>query len=434
MIIKSNNNVDYEPQVLPKLESVSSEYKMHFTAPIDPKMIDSGTIKMVFIDQSPLGRSDLVYYIAKNKLLNTRELRKEAQDGISIKNSVYLTNLQIFLESIGHTRLMAKSFAENLILQFPNPEDLVASLQKKDARLQAYFNYSQRKIGENNPELQRLLDSSLHLAVNYAFAPHISLHGQSPVITKRADTNLDKKIRQQKYPFKQSLELALQVLKGFRDLHAAHYVHGDPKPENLLVYNNGENPIVKIADWGKCKKMRDEDTAYYLGNHRFMPPERLNSQTGEVFGIGMVLVRILEEEFLDTPHAMLIAPDRQRKAVKHPLKGETNEMKARKGIERFVVLSKDFPSQDYHDAFKHTYGSFTTWALGSHKNTDPHVHKYLYTLQERLNAKYGNTQMKKKAIEGIIQVLSDMMHSNVDDRISMEEAVPRFETLIRSFH
>ena len=42
----------------------------------------------------------------------------------------------------------------------------------------------------------------------------------------------------------------MQILKGFKDLHAKMFLHRDVKPQNILV-NNG---ILKIADFGFAQK------------------------------------------------------------------------------------------------------------------------------------------------------------------------------------
>jgi serine/threonine protein kinase len=43
----------------------------------------------------------------------------------------------------------------------------------------------------------------------------------------------------------------MQILKGFKDLHAKKFIHRDMKPQNVLV-NNG---VLKIADFGFADKI-----------------------------------------------------------------------------------------------------------------------------------------------------------------------------------
>src|SRR5689334_8032679 len=126
--IKNNIFSLQENNELKNLFTIESELtESDLTPPIELKQLDSGKVKEVFSDQSPRGRSDLVYCIAKNKLLKTSELRKEAADGTAIKNTVYLTNLQLFMESIGYQSPIANILAKNISLQFPSLKNLIDS-------------------------------------------------------------------------------------------------------------------------------------------------------------------------------------------------------------------------------------------------------------------------------------------------------------------
>ena len=63
-----------------------------------------------------------------------------------------------------------------------------------------------------------------------------------------------------------------QIVAGVRYLHYQNVVHGDIKPQNLLV---GENGIVKIADFGISKMLSnsDEQLGNAAGTPAFMSPE-----------------------------------------------------------------------------------------------------------------------------------------------------------------
>lgn len=428
---------------LDRLNSFDLKIKQ-FENPAYTKLIGSGRAKLVYSGyrkalissegSQAVSIDDIVYMIARNRFWNSDELHNEIRIGLSIRNGVYLANLQVLLESMGQNPVKAKSLAKNLVIQFPTIEALVQGLNAEDQRLKDFFfKNSMGSVDWNSPAMQRLIDSCLHLAVDFVFAPTISIHGKSPVIAKKAECDLEAAVRKKEYKFPQSASLTHQLMKGFRDLHAGGYIHGDTKLENILVYRWEGKPVVKIADWGKCKKLTNKGIAFYTGNHRHMPPERISSQKGEVFGVAMMVVRILEEEFLtDSTHAMLVEPD-TKDAVKEKLLREENHVtKSRKGIERYLSLCKGCPEIDanWSDAMTHVLGSFKSFISKSHTNIDSQVGKYLNALQKSLEKQYGDSDEKRAAIGKLIALLTAMTRSNKAERITMEEAVPRLETCL----
>ena len=79
-----------------------------------------------------------------------------------------------------------------------------------------------------------------------------------------------------------------QIVAGVRYLHYQNVVHGDIKPQNLLV---GENGIVKIADFGISKMLSnsDEQLGNAAGTPAFMSPELCAAQafSGQVKMCGL---------------------------------------------------------------------------------------------------------------------------------------------------
>ena len=410
------------------------------------KMIGSGKAKLVYTGfkrtEDQTGQSidsrieDIAYIIPRNSS-GQSELQSEILEGRSIKNGVYLANLQLFLESLGENTDEAKTSAVILMTQFPTIEDLIQGLEKKDHRLNLIFEkQSSIPVDLYKNSLQRLMESSLHLAVDLTDAPDILIEGKPAVIARMAQTNLESAVRTAPYPFPQSANLARQLMKGFRELHAGGYVHGDIKLENILVYNFDGNPIIKIADWGKSKKLGDNEVALHTGNRRHMAPERLCSQKGEVFGVAMMVVRMLEEEFLtDSSKQMLTEPDQKDPSKEKRLQDEDDAAKCRKGIERFLSISQGCPEIDTNglDALHHAFASFVSLIRKKPTNIDSQLGKYIYALQTRLEGKYGDSEEKLVGIRNLTALLRAMLRSDKNERISMEEAVPRLDECLAPF-
>ena len=417
----------------------------HPTQPTFTNLIGSGKVKLVYAGFTkvplpadaahvpPLTVSkieDLAYFIPKNSFAGN-ELYREIRDGQSIKHEVYAANLQIFMESLGQNKRKAAVSSAILLSQFPTIEDLIKGFEKRDRRLHWFLeDNAPCSSDQYRKSFQRLAESCMHLAVDLADASHILIHGKPAIVAKIAQNNLEDEVRANRYPFPKSAHLALQLMKGFRELHASGYVHGDIKLDNILVYSFEGNPIVKIADWGKCKKLGSDEIGLHTGNRRHMAPERLSSQKGEVFGVAMMALRMLEEEFLTiSPTQMLIAPAEKDPDKAQRLLYDNNPAKCRRGIERYLSCSKGCPEEDTRaiDAIPHVFASGMSLLLQQSHNIDAQVDKYLNELLHRLDTKYGVTPEKKLGIQNLISLLRAMMRSEKAKRITMEEAVPRLE-------
>jgi calcium/calmodulin-dependent protein kinase kinase 2 len=70
-----------------------------------------------------------------------------------------------------------------------------------------------------------------------------------------------------------------QVILGVEYLHYQRIIHGDLKPENLLL---AENDVVKVADLGVCNEFLGDDSCIdqrtASGTPAFRAPETLSGQ------------------------------------------------------------------------------------------------------------------------------------------------------------
>ncbi len=116
--------------------------------------------------------------------------------------------------------------------------------------------------------------------------------------------DLDSLIREPNLTPLQAAKLALGPVKGMNELHKLGYVLGDVKSENTLGYaakpeDGVGDTLVKLADFGKAVEMEADDSRFfYSGNKAYAPPERNLSQKGDVFGMGMITLRAMEERIL----------------------------------------------------------------------------------------------------------------------------------------
>lgn len=159
----------------------------------------------------------------------------------------------------------------------------------------------QEKMIGKSPEKLRKPEPQF-LAVDMKIA--LTDDGQFMASASKALGDLDRLIKEESLTPLQAAKLALGPVKGMNELHKLGYVAGDVKSENTLGYvakpeDGVGNTIVKLADFGKAVEMEADDSRFfYSGNKVYAPPERNLSHKGDVFGLGMITLRAMEERIL----------------------------------------------------------------------------------------------------------------------------------------
>ena len=67
-----------------------------------------------------------------------------------------------------------------------------------------------------------------------------------------------------KISFSNKLKLIEQIKNGIQYLHSIGYYHGDLKPQNICISENGDE--LKIIDYGLCDQIDNKNTEYYWKN------------------------------------------------------------------------------------------------------------------------------------------------------------------------
>lgn len=91
-----------------------------------------------------------------------------------------------------------------------------------------------------------------------------------------------------------------QVALGLSAVHAAHIVHRDVKPENILLDLNSDSMKVKLTDFGVSKVIEESDAptpTAIAGTPAYMAPEIINGQPptaqSDLYALGIVLYELL---------------------------------------------------------------------------------------------------------------------------------------------
>ena len=398
--------------------------------------MDKGKAKQVWI--TPGDPNVLFTAMAEGKI-------KEIHDEVKTTDAIKINHLKILLKDPLANKLRVSekfipSLAASLIKQFPNVDTLVDQIQKKPASdLAKILNIEGKQASAlknlfNHPDFRtnaqkKLKQVGAHLALDLKeLTEKDKLEGQYTVKTLRAGKgSLEKIIRGNEMSFAQIAQLGLGFLSGMRDLHDAGYVHGDLKPENVLVYKDKEGHLyVKISDFGKSQHLDENEDAIHTGNPRFASPEGKISKKGEVYSSALVLIRMLEEQLLpsedkakkDLEETMLTTPSK---------KGLSTPKEDRRGIERFLIQNKACDQTE--SKFVVVGGIIKSAITGKRSlNTEAQaeVHRYIDVLVDKLKNEHPTQQ---KDIGDLGLLLKDMTHADYKKRPPMDQVVDRFQGL-----
>ncbi|NGX42525.1 MAG: hypothetical protein K940chlam7_00805 [Chlamydiae bacterium] len=264
-------------------------------------------------------------------------------------------------------------------------------------------------------------DAKTHLAVE-AVESHEKIRGRYTLEVEKAEANFEQVIQSTETSFEQRKIFGRHLLEGLVALHKVGWAYGDLKPENLLIYGKGKKEILKIADFGKAKKVGSE-TKKYTGNLRFSPPEGKLSKKGDVWGAALVLIRTLEEAVLTDKEPLVAVTG---KKIDQP-------SDKRRGIERFIIQHKAFLGVEITTLIERIYKGLPRRAklgkLSSKKRQlqAELIHKYIDKLTKKLVGKgvIGAGQQETD----LKNLLMEMTKESPKKRISIDDALTKYNQI-----
>ncbi len=102
--------------------------------------------------------------------------------------------------------------------------------------------------------------------------------------------------------FQSFLRILLQVLRGLAFVHSRDVVHGDIKPENILVTGDPRRPerdpaIAKLIDFGLAKRAKSYGGKKIIGTPYYVAPETIlgstTDQRTDLYSLGIVLYQLV---------------------------------------------------------------------------------------------------------------------------------------------
>jgi serine/threonine protein kinase len=254
------------------------------------------------------------------------------------------------------------------------------------------------------------------------------IKGQTTYEVPEASGDLEGGIQKSELPIKQRFDMGNDVLKGMSLLHEGNYLHRDLKPENFLIVTQSDpNPKkpdsmiktthVKVTDFGKTKLCDDiSKETKHVGNTRYAPPEGKSSDKAEVYSVGLILVRIFEEEFLTDVETSLIEP---------ALSSSTTLSDDVRGIEKYIVQHPEITGCDTNAGLMKKMGSRAKQARGAGaQNHAFAVNQYKNALIKEISAKHS-----QEFAGELDSLLTDMLDVDPSKRPSMREAQEGYQAI-----
>lgn len=126
--------------------------------------------------------------------------------------------------------------------------------------------------------------------------------------------SLAQRIRRGPLPFRDAVDIAIQIAQGLAEAHARHIVHRDVKPSNVMITSQG---AAKIVDFGLARVVSTHtatQTGGTTGTVSYMSPEQIIGkhvdERTDIWALGIVLAEILtgQNPFLrDSAPSMIVA-------------------------------------------------------------------------------------------------------------------------------
>jgi serine/threonine protein kinase len=177
----------------------------------------------------------------------------------------------------------------------------------------------------SHPNLVQLYDFGRSLDGRVYFAMELC-HGET----------LDVRLRQGPLDWKEATHIAIETAKALEAAHAAHLVHRDVKPQNVMLGPTGEGqrgPSVKLLDFGVASgitpglapdsRQRVARGFVVLGTPEYMAPEQVGDEVidgrADIYALGCVLYEMLTGvRAFDGPSSIVVMGKQLRETPRPP--------------------------------------------------------------------------------------------------------------------
>lgn len=388
--------------------------------------IANGKAKVVWQQLNSSSLQKLNVYYTPTLPSKKAEMREEVAVSKTIEKKLLETTLLKLLIEKGHSN--AKSTAAVLTNHFESVETCLEQVKtnvpKPISLLLTLEDAKQLKniiSNLNQSEIDNLNKIGKNLKLDFQIRSDNLINKDFTITTTLANDDGESALRNNFNGQPQRFQWVGQFINAMRDMHSINFIHGDLKPENLLVNQDGK---IELSDFGKTKTMTENNTALHTGNARFAAPEGEISQKAEVFSSAMVIIRFLEEPFLKNNKTMLCDPKETK-----PITGSTSKLR---GIEKFAVLNKECPQTN--SMFMRLINIIKGNLISPYPKAEKEMVKYINALTDELieNIQNGKSLGNLTIVDvyKLRELLVRMTKSNPDKRLTMQEVAEEFQPIL----
>ncbi|VAX40235.1 Serine/threonine protein kinase PrkC, regulator of stationary phase [hydrothermal vent metagenome] len=163
---------------------------------------------------------------------------------------------------------------------------LLATLAQEEGYVARFTREIQALQKLSNPHIVEVFESGMEEGI-YFFAMEY-VEGETLTMRLR---------RERKIPWRETIEIALQICSALKAAHDAGIIHRDLKPSNLLIAKDG---TVKLTDFGVAQVFASTKltiTGGVLGTAEYMSPEQAQGQRttkkSDLYSLGAVMYTML---------------------------------------------------------------------------------------------------------------------------------------------
>ena len=92
---------------------------------------------------------------------------------------------------------------------------------------------------------------------------------------------------------KKKLDWIVDILRGITQMHSFQLIHRDLKPDNILIFNENNEVILKIADVELARPDDENVSSDGRGNNRYKAPDQSKILKSDVYSWALIAIEIL---------------------------------------------------------------------------------------------------------------------------------------------
>ena len=191
-----------------------------------------------------------------------------------------------------------------------------------------------------------------------------------------------------------AMPLLTQLADGLRVLHSQNFIHRDLKPQNILLTDESDTPMLKIADFGFARALMPQDMAATIcGSPLYMAPEILRHEKydarADLWSVGTILYELLYGAppfTASNPMALLkvIESNDSKQGLFPDEKGVSEECKS---FLRLLLVTRPNKRLSTRKFFSHDYVNLAPDPeIDSNEGSDSMMLRDLYSVVEQPSA------------------------------------------------